>query len=80
MAKISEYRQGLIDNLNHRVEEKIIEKANADLLIKLVERVDTDYEASMIEQMGSIWRTTGLYFDGGEETLSLKEFIKTIEA
>ena len=61
--KISEYKQGLIDSLNYRVEEKIIEKTNAELLAKIIINAETDDEADKIFQLGNMWKRTGLYYD-----------------
>ena len=37
---INEYKQELINELNYRVEQKIIEPTNAKLLVKLIENAE----------------------------------------
>ena len=56
-------RVSLIDEIKRRVEDKIIEPQNAELLIKLIKNADSDSDAMAIAQMGTIYNRTGLHFD-----------------
>lgn len=52
-----------INEINKRVEDKILEKANADLLIKLISKADSRDEALKIATLGTTYKRTGLHFD-----------------
>lgn len=56
-------KQSLIDEMNKRVEDKILERTNADLLIKLINQAASDNEAMMIAELGTTYKRTGLHFD-----------------
>lgn len=56
-------RDGLIAELDRRVEDKILEPTNADLLKKLITNADNDNEAMMIAELGTTYKRTGLHFD-----------------
>lgn len=56
-------REGLIAELDRRVEDKILEPTNADLLKKLITNADNDNEAMMIAELGTTYKRTGLHFD-----------------
>lgn len=56
-------RQSLIDEINHRVEERILEESNAELLIKLIKNADTLSEAISIAALGTTYKRTGFHFD-----------------
>ena len=53
----------LITDITRRVEDKIIEQSNADLLIKLINQADTLTEAIAIAELGTTYKRTGLHFD-----------------
>ncbi len=53
----------LITELDRRVEDKILEKSNADLLKKLIQNADTLTEAIAIAELGTTYKRTGLHFD-----------------
>ena len=53
----------LIADITRRVEDKIIEQSNADLLIKLINQADTLTEAIAIAELGTTYKRTGLHFD-----------------
>ena len=59
----------IIDEINKRVEEKILEKTNADLLIKLINNADTLAEAINIEALWTTNKKTGFHFDKRLEKL-----------
>jgi len=62
MAEYSGKDEILVD-LQQRVEDKILEPSNYDLLKKLVENADTLDEAIKIAELGTTYRRTGFHFD-----------------
>ena len=74
-------KQSLIDEMNKRVEDKILERTNADLLIKLITQADSDNEAMMIAELGTTYKRTGLHFDKRLEkmTSNIRYFKKNNE-
>jgi len=63
-------KKHLIAQIEKRVEDKILEKSNADLLIKLIEKADSIDEAITIAGMGTIYKRTGLHFDHKAEMMT----------
>lgn len=53
-------KQGLIAEIDRRVNDKIIEKSNADLIKKLINNADTLTEAIAIAELGTTYKRTGL--------------------
>lgn len=62
--------QSLINEIQKRVEDKILEKSNADLLIKLIKNADSLDEAINIAALGTTYKRTGLHFDKRLEKMS----------
>lgn len=56
-------KQELILEIDRRVDDKIIEKSNADLIKKLIINADTLTEAIAIAELGTTYKRTGLHFD-----------------
>lgn len=56
-------RQSLIDEIKKRVQDRILERTNADLLIKLITNADSLDEAINIASLGTTYKRTGLHFD-----------------
>lgn len=56
-------KQGLIAEIDRRVNDKIIEKSNADLIKKLINNADTLTEAISIAELGTTYKKTGFHFD-----------------
>ena len=54
--------QSLIDEINKRVEDKILEQSNANLLIKLIKNADSLDEAVSIATLGTVYKKTGFHF------------------
>ncbi len=71
----------LIEELQRRVEDKILEPTNFELLKKLIERADTLDEAIMIAELGTTYKRTGFHFDKRLEkvTDTIKYFKKNEE-
>lgn len=63
-------RQSLIDEIKKRVQDKILEQTNADLLIKLITNADSLDEAINIAALGTTYKRTGLHFDKRLEKMS----------
>lgn len=61
-------KKELTDELNHRVNDKILERSNADLLAKLIRNADSISEAISIAQLGTTYKRTGLHYDKRLET------------
>ena len=53
----------LVAELQRRVNDKILEPTNAELLTKLIRKADSDNEAMMIAELGTTYKRTGLHFD-----------------
>ena len=53
----------LINELKRRVEDKILEPTNYELLKKLIEKADSLDEAIMISELGTTYKRTGFHFD-----------------
>ena len=60
---ITATRESLIVEIQRRVEDKILEQSNADLLIKLINNADSIDEAISIAQLGTTYKRTGLHYD-----------------
>lgn len=60
---VNKSKEDLIAEIKRRVEDKIIEKSNADLIIKLINNSDSLSEAISIAQLGTTYKRTGFHFD-----------------
>lgn len=78
MSNLETIRKDLIEAINHRVEEKILERSNADLLIKLINQAESITEAISIAELGTTYKRTGFHFDVRLEKLgnTIKYFKK----
>jgi len=56
-------KQEIIDDLQRRLNDKILEPSNFDLLKKLVENAKTLDEAIKIAELGTTYKRTGFHFD-----------------
>jgi adenine-specific DNA-methyltransferase len=63
LAKIITGRQEILSDLEKRVNNKILEQSNFDLLKKLVENADTLDETIKIAELGTTYKRTGFHFD-----------------
>ena len=70
--------QDLLAELKQRVDDKILEPANYELLKKLIENADSLDEALMIYALGTTYKRTGFHFDKRLEkaTNTIKYFKK----
>ena len=78
---INKSKEELISEIERRVEDKIIEKTNADLIIKLINNSDSLSEAIAIAQLGTTYKRTGFHFDKRLEKMdnTIKYFRKNEE-
>ena len=60
---MKDFKQDLLDQLDKRVADKILEPTNAELLKKLIANSSSDNEAMMIAKLGTTYKRTGLHFD-----------------
>ncbi len=60
---ITAIRKNLIAEIERRVNDKILERTNADLLLKLINNADSISEAISIAQLGTTYKRTGLHYD-----------------
>ncbi len=67
-------KQNLIEEIDRRIEDKIIEQTNAELLKKLINNADSLTEAINIAELGTTYKRTGLQFDK-----RLEKFDETIK-
>ena len=63
ITNLEKSKLSLIEEIEKRVNDKIIEKSNADLLIKLINNADSLTEAIAIAELGTTYKRTGLHFD-----------------
>jgi len=56
-------KQEILADLEKRIDDKILEKSNFDLLKKLINNADTLDEAIKIAELGTTYRRTGFHFD-----------------
>ena len=63
-------KEQLINDLNRRVGDQIIEQATADFLIKLINKADTIDEALTIAEMGTKYKRTGFSFTVQKEKIT----------
>ena len=65
-----ESKKDLINELKRRVEDKILEPTNYELLKKLIEKADSLDEAISISELGTTYQKTGFHFDTRHEKLT----------
>ena len=60
----------LLNELQRRVDDKILEPTNYELLKKLIDKADSLDEAIMIAELGTTYKRTGFHFDKRLEKLT----------
>lgn len=70
MNSLVKNRQEIIKEIDRRLDDKIIEQTNADLLKKLINNADTLDEAISIAELGTTYKRTGFHFDKRLEKMS----------
>jgi len=76
---MSDTKNSLIEELNYRVEEKILEPENAALLTKLISSAENDDDARAIAALGTTYKRTGFHFDKRLEKHVMSNTIKYFE-
>ncbi len=69
-SELSKVKQDLIAEIEKRVEDRVLEPSNAELLTKLIAQADNDPEAISIAALGTTYKRTGLHFDKRLERLT----------
>jgi len=71
-------KKEMLADIDKRLEDKVLEPTNADLLKKLIINADNDNEAVAIAALGTTYKRTGLHFDKRLEKMddSIKYFKK----
>ncbi len=74
-------KNNLLTELEKRVEDKILERSNANLLGKLIRSAESINEAISIAQLGTTYKKTGLHYDKRleKQTNDIKYFKKNEE-
>lgn len=70
MGNLETIKKTLIAEIERRVDDKIIENTNAQLIIKLINSAESINEAIMIGELGTTYKRTGLHFDKRFEKLT----------
>ena len=63
MADLQSIKDTLINEIETRVKEKILESTNAKLLTKLINKADSIQDAYAIAMLGTTYKATGFHFD-----------------
>ncbi len=63
MESLTEMKQSLINEVDRRIADKVLEPNTATLLKKLIQRAETDPEALMIQALFTTYHRTGLHFE-----------------
>ena len=73
MTELSKVKHDLIEEIEKRVEDHVLEPSNAELLNKLIMQADNDNEALSIATLGTMYKKTGLHFDARLEPITAHE-------
>lgn len=78
---LDELKQSLIKDLQERVDDKILEPSNFNLLQKLINNAENKTEAISIATLGTTYKRTGFHFDKRleKQTDTIKYFKKNID-
>ncbi len=60
---LSKLKEDMLAEINQRVEDKVLEQSNAELLKKLIIQADDDDEAIKIMSLGTTYKKTGLHYE-----------------
>ena len=80
-TELENVKTHLLTELEKRVEDKILERSNANLLGKLIRSAESINEAISIAQLGTTYKKTGLHYDKRleKQTNDIKYFKKNEE-
>ena len=78
---LSKLKEDMLAEINQRVEDKVLEPSNAELLRKLIIQADDDDEAIKIMSLGTTYKKTGLHYEKRLEKMdsSIRYFKKNKE-
>lgn len=62
-AELSQLKQDVIAEIWQRVNDKVLERSNAELLEKLIVQADSDDEAIKIMSLGTTYKKSGLHYE-----------------
>lgn len=62
-TELQKTKDSLIEEIEKRLEDRIIEKTNADMLIKFIENAEDLKEVIAIAELGTTYKRTGFHFD-----------------
>lgn len=79
--KLSKLKEDMLAEIHQRVEDKVLEQSNAELLQKLIIQADDDDEAIKIMSLGTTYKKTGLHYEKRLERMdsSICYFMKNKE-
>lgn len=61
--ELSQLKQDMIAEIEQRLEDKVLERSNAELLQKLITQADSDDEAIKIMSLGTTYKKSGLHYE-----------------
>ena len=61
--ELSQLKQDMIAEIEQRLEDKVLERSNAELLQKLIKQADSDDEAIKIMSLGTTYKKSGLHYE-----------------
>ena len=61
--ELSQLKQEMIAEIEQRLEDKVLERSNAELLQKLIKQADSDDEAIKIMSLGTTYKKSGLHYE-----------------
>lgn len=61
--ELSQLKQDMIAEIQQRLEDKVLERSNAELLMKLITQADNDDEAIKIMSLGTTYKKSGLHYE-----------------
>lgn len=63
LTNLDQVKKSLVEEIEQRVLDKIIEPTNAELLIELIENTNSIQKAISIAELGTTYKRTGFHFD-----------------
>ena len=70
MENLETIKKTLIAEIERRIDDKVIENTNAQLIIKLINSAESINEAILIGELGTTYKRTGFHFDKRLEKLT----------
>lgn len=78
---LSQLKQDMLAEIQQRVDDKVLERSNAELLEKLISQADSDDEAIKIMSLGTTYKKSGLHYEKRLEKMdnTIRYFKKNTE-